>query len=58
MAALPAGTKVLAAEPEFTSLIYPLLAQAGRGVTAADYLDAHYAEVGALMEGRVASVKA
>ena len=47
-AALPAGTKVLAAEPEFTSLIFPFLAQAERGVTVefvplaalADRLDA------------------
>ncbi len=32
-AALPDGTRVLAAEPEFTSLIFPFLAQAGRGVS-------------------------
>jgi selenocysteine lyase/cysteine desulfurase len=31
-AAVPDGTRVLAAEPEFVSLIFPFLAQAGRGV--------------------------
>ena len=31
--ALPDGSKVLAPEPEFTSLLFPFLAQAGRGVT-------------------------
>jgi selenocysteine lyase/cysteine desulfurase len=31
-AAVPDGTRVLAAEHEFTSLIFPFLAQAGRGV--------------------------
>jgi selenocysteine lyase/cysteine desulfurase len=32
-AALPAGSRVLAPEPEFVSLLFPFLAQAGRGVT-------------------------
>ena len=32
-AAIPDGSRVLAAEPEFVSLIFPFLAQAGRGVT-------------------------
>ena len=31
--AIPDGSKVLAPEPEFTSLLFPFLAQAGRGVT-------------------------
>jgi selenocysteine lyase/cysteine desulfurase len=31
-AAVPDGTRVLAPEPEFVSLIFPFLAQAGRGV--------------------------
>jgi selenocysteine lyase/cysteine desulfurase len=31
-AAIPDGSKVLAPEPEFTSLLFPFLAQAGRGV--------------------------
>jgi selenocysteine lyase/cysteine desulfurase len=31
--AVPDGTRVLAAEPEFTSLLFPFLAQEGRGVT-------------------------
>src|SRR5689334_21633703 len=31
-AAIPDGTRVVAAENEFTSLIFPFLAQAGRGV--------------------------
>jgi selenocysteine lyase/cysteine desulfurase len=30
---LPDGARVLAPEPEFTSLLFPFLAQAGRGVT-------------------------
>jgi selenocysteine lyase/cysteine desulfurase len=34
-AALPDGTRVLAAENEFTSLIFPFLAQEGRGVEVA-----------------------
>jgi selenocysteine lyase/cysteine desulfurase len=32
-AAIPDGSRVLAPEPEFVSLIFPFLAQAGRGVT-------------------------
>ena len=32
-AAIPDGSRVLAPEPEFTSLLFPFLAQAGRGVT-------------------------
>src|SRR4051794_23781448 len=32
-AAVPDGTRVLSPEPEFTSLLFPFLAQAGRGVT-------------------------
>lgn len=31
--ALPDGSRVVAPEPEFTSLLFPFLAQAGRGVT-------------------------
>jgi selenocysteine lyase/cysteine desulfurase len=31
--AMPDGAKVLAAEPDFTSLLFPFLAQAARGVT-------------------------
>jgi selenocysteine lyase/cysteine desulfurase len=32
-AAIPDGSRVIAPEPEFTSLLFPFLAQAGRGVT-------------------------
>ncbi|MDA0164803.1 aminotransferase class V-fold PLP-dependent enzyme [Solirubrobacter ginsenosidimutans] len=32
-AALPAGSRVLSTEPEFVSLLFPFLAQEGRGVT-------------------------
>ena len=32
-AAIPDGSRVLAPEPEFVSLLFPFLAQAGRGVT-------------------------
>ena len=48
-AAIPDGSKVVAPEPEFTSLLFPFLAQAERGVTVevvpldrlAEAIDAH-----------------